>query len=60
MSIPAKAKEPVGEGVGSLRGALVAHAVLGQRDRSGWCGVFGADSPLAEPRLPQNRVCGLA
>lgn len=47
-----------GSGVGSLRRTLVARAVLGQRDSSGWCGVFGADSPRAEPRLPQSRVCG--
>ena len=47
-----------GSGVGSLRRTLAARAVLGQRDSSGWCGVLGADSPRAEPRLPQSRVCG--
>ena len=44
---------------GSLRGTLAARAVLGQHDKSGQRGVFGADSALAEPRRPQNGVCRL-
>ena len=49
-----------GKGVGSLKRTLAARALLGQHDSSGRCGVLGADSPRAEPRLPQSRVCGLS